>query len=58
MDVVAAVIVHEPIDEIILAQVPHPLERWFHVDLRHRLAHLRLPITTVDMMPPIADAGV
>ena len=51
MDVVDAVIFHEPIDEIIVAQAPHPIERWFHVDLPHRLAHLKLPITTVDVAP-------
>jgi hypothetical protein len=48
MDVVDAVIYHEPIDEIILAQPPHPVQRWFHVDLPHRLAHLKLPITSVE----------
>lgn len=55
MDVVDGVIYHEPIDEIILAQAPHPVERWFHVDLPHRLAHLKLPITTVAQAPPVAD---
>ncbi len=51
MDVVDAVIFHEPIEEIIVAQAPHPIERWFHVDLPHRLAHLKLPVTTVDVAP-------
>jgi hypothetical protein len=27
--------------------VPHGLERWLHVDLPHRVAHLGLPITVV-----------
>ena len=49
MDVVDAVMFHEPIDEIIVAQAPHPVERWFHVDLPHRLAHLKVPITVVDV---------
>jgi hypothetical protein len=34
-------------DEIILFTVPHRVERWLHVDLPHRLAHLGLPVTTV-----------
>lgn len=54
MDVIDGVIYHEPIDEIILSQAPHPVERWFHVDLPHRLRHLKLPITTVDATPPAA----
>lgn len=49
MDVVEGVIYHEPVDEIILVQAPHPIERWFHVDLPHRLAHLKLPVTTVEL---------
>jgi hypothetical protein len=48
MDVVDSVMFHEPIDEIIISQARHPVERWFHVDLAHRLAHLKLPISTVD----------
>ncbi|MEA2125772.1 MAG: hypothetical protein QOI80_2554, partial [Solirubrobacteraceae bacterium] len=48
MDVVDGVIYNEPIDEIILSQPPHPVQRWFHVDLPHRLAHFKLPITTVE----------
>ena len=51
MDVVDAVMFHEPIDEIIVSQAPHPIERWFHVDLPHRLTHLKLPITVVDEAP-------
>lgn len=51
MDVVDAVIYHEPIDEIILSQNPHTIQRWFHVDLPHRLAHLKLPLTAVDATP-------
>jgi hypothetical protein len=48
MDVVDAVMFHEPIDEIIVMQAAHPIERWFHVDLPHRLGHLKIPITVVD----------
>jgi hypothetical protein len=55
MDVVEGVIYHEPVDEIILAQAPHPVERWFHVDMPHRLAHLKLPVTTVDRAPRVTD---
>lgn len=51
MDVVDAVMFHEPIDEIITSQAPHPVERWFHVDLPHRLTHLKIPITAVDEAP-------
>lgn len=51
MDVVDAVMFHEPIDEIIMSQAPHPVERWFHVDLPRRLAHLKIPITAVDEAP-------
>jgi hypothetical protein len=48
MDVVDAVMFHEPIDEIIVSQASHPIERRFHVDLPHRLGHLKIPITVVD----------
>lgn len=51
MDVIDAVIYHEPIDEIILWQTPHTIQRWFHVDMPHRLAHLKLPLTVVDATP-------
>lgn len=51
MDVVDGVMFHEPIDEIIVSQPPHPIERWFHVDLPHRLAHYKLPVTVVDEAP-------
>jgi hypothetical protein len=37
----------EPFDEIIVSVAPHPLERWLHLDLAHRLAHLGLPVMTV-----------
>lgn len=51
MDVVEAVMFHEPVDEIIVSQAPHPIERWFHVDLPHRLAHMKLPVTVVAETP-------
>jgi hypothetical protein len=45
----------EPFDEIMVSVVPHGLERWLHVDLAHRVAHLGLPVTAVDDDAP--DAG-
>jgi nucleotide-binding universal stress UspA family protein len=47
MDVIEETLHDEPFDEIILATRPHNLERWLHVDLPHRVAHLGLPVTTV-----------
>jgi hypothetical protein len=37
----------EPFDEIILDIAVHRPERWLHVDLPHRVAHLGLPVTAV-----------
>ncbi len=47
MDAVEETLHDEPFEEIILSQVPHGMQRWLHLDLAHRLAHLGLPITTV-----------
>lgn len=47
MDVIEETLNAEPFDEIILATAPHTAERWLHVDLPHRVAHLGLPVTTV-----------
>jgi hypothetical protein len=44
----------EPFDEILLAVAVHRPERWLHLDLPHRLAHLGLPVTTVTDDPPAA----
>jgi hypothetical protein len=33
--------------QIILSTLPHSVSGRFHVDLPHRVAHLRLPLTTV-----------
>jgi hypothetical protein len=50
---------HDPVDaveetlragdfhEIMLSLLPHGVSRRLHVDLRHRLAHLGLPIVTI-----------
>jgi hypothetical protein len=47
MDAIEETLNAEPFDEIILAMAPHPIERWLHVDLPHRMGHLGLPVTTV-----------
>jgi hypothetical protein len=41
----------EPFDEIMLAVAEHGWQRRLHLDLRHRLAHLRLPVTVVGDPP-------
>lgn len=47
MDAIEETLHDEPFDEIILATAPHAVERWLHVDLPHRVAHLGLPVSTV-----------
>lgn len=47
MDAIEEALQDEPFDEIILATAPHGVERWLHIDLPHRVAHLGLPVTTV-----------
>jgi hypothetical protein len=47
MDAIEETLHDESFDEIILATAPHHIERWLHVDLPHRVAHLGLPVTTV-----------
>jgi hypothetical protein len=47
MAAIEEMLLDEPFDEIILSVVPHGLERWLHVDLAHRIAHLGLPLTIV-----------
>lgn len=47
MDAIEETLHNEKFDEIILATAPHGIERWLHVDLPHRVAHLGLPVTTV-----------
>jgi hypothetical protein len=37
----------EPFDEIVLEVAVHRPERWLHVDLPHRVAHLGLRVTVV-----------
>ena len=33
--------------EVILSTLPHHLSQWLHADIPHRLAHRRIPVTTV-----------
>jgi len=47
MDAIEEVLREGDYDEIILATLPHDVERWLHVDLPHRVAHLGLPVTTI-----------
>jgi hypothetical protein len=55
MDAVEETLQDEPFDEIIVATVPHGLERWLDVDLPHRLSHLGLTVTTVIDAQPAHD---
>jgi hypothetical protein len=47
MDAIEETLRAAPFDEIILATAPHNIQRWLHVDLAHRVAHLGLPVTSV-----------
>ena len=47
MDAIEETLHDADFDEIILFTAPHRIERWLHVDLPHRVAHLGLPVTTV-----------
>jgi hypothetical protein len=47
MDAIEEALAAEPYEEIILGTAPHNIERWLHVDLPHRVAHIGLPVTTV-----------
>lgn len=46
-DAIEETLQDEPIDEFIVALVPHGLSRMLHQDLAHRLAHFGLPVTSV-----------
>jgi len=46
-DAVEETLLDEPIDEFIVALHPHGLTRALHLDLPHRLAHFRLPVSVV-----------
>ena len=59
MDAVEAALRDEPFDEIMLTKVHLGLERWLHLDLPHRLAHLGLPVTMIDSeVPATGVSGV
>jgi hypothetical protein len=47
MDAVEEVLFSEPVDEILLDVPPHRLSSWLHQDLGHRLAHFKVPVTTI-----------
>jgi hypothetical protein len=48
MAAIEEMLFEERFDEILLSVAPHGLERWLHVDLPHRVAHLGLPVITVN----------
>ncbi len=48
MEAIEEILFSEPVDEIILSVVSHGLSRWLHQDLRHRLEHFGLPVTSVE----------
>jgi hypothetical protein len=57
MDAIEEALRAAPFAEIILATAPHDIERWLHVDLPHRVAHLGLPVTTVSREHRTGDDG-
>jgi len=50
-DAVEELMFNEPVDEIIVSVSPHEISRRLHLDLPHRLTHLKLPVTTVGGEP-------
>jgi hypothetical protein len=48
MDAIEAALRAAPVDEIILATARHGILRRHHSSLPQRLAHLGLPVTTID----------
>jgi hypothetical protein len=51
MDAIEQTLLHEPIDEIMLAVPTHRIARLTHQELEHRLAHLGIPISVVHEVP-------
>jgi hypothetical protein len=47
MDAIEEARGHERVDEIILTTVHHNVSELLHLDLRRRVEHLGLPVTTV-----------
>lgn len=48
MDAIEGILFSEPVDEIILSVTARGLSRLLHQDLKHRLRHFGLPVTTVE----------
>jgi hypothetical protein len=48
MDAIEETLRDGEFDEIILSTLPRHVSRWLHVDLPRRVAHLGLPLTTVN----------
>jgi hypothetical protein len=57
MDAIEETLHDADFDEIILFTAPHRIERWLHVDLPHRVAHLGLPVTTVSSEHRVGEPG-
>ena len=47
MDAIEETLHDGDFDEIIISTLPRSVSRWLHIDLPRRVAHLRLPVTTV-----------
>jgi hypothetical protein len=47
MDAIEETLFSEPVDEILLDVPPHHLSSWLHQDLEHRLAHFKIPVTSI-----------
>jgi len=47
MDAIEETLFSEPIDEIIIDVPPHHVSSWLHQDLEHRLAHFKIPVSTI-----------
>jgi hypothetical protein len=47
MDVIEETMARRPVDEVMVATTHHHLAERLHLDLPHRLQHLRVPVTTV-----------
>ena len=47
MDVIEEALHDGEFHEVILSTLPHHISDWLHADLRHRIEHLGVPVTTV-----------
>jgi hypothetical protein len=57
MDAIEEMLHDAEFDAVILFTAPHRIERWLHVDLPHRVAHLGLPVTTVSSEHRVGETG-